>query len=127
MQATVNGWIEPDTCDISGERRARQRYALRMPLEYRLLGGEAPVAGCGTTCNLSSEGIAFELDTDIELGSYVELAIEWPIAVRGKSNMRLIVRGTLLRAEDGIGVLKIRRCAFRNQPNAAAAGMHLVG
>ena len=83
MQATLNGWIEPGMDYISGERRARQRYGLRLPLEYRILGGRDAPACSGVTRDLSSTGIAFEAGGEVAPGSAVELAVQWPVPLDG--------------------------------------------
>lgn len=121
MQATLNGWIEPGVDHISGERRARQRFALRLPLRYRVLNGEPQRTGYGTTRDLSSGGIAFEVDGPLLRGWQVELSLDWPVALNGATPLQLVVRGTLLRHESGVAALKSLKCQFRTQRRARAA------
>jgi hypothetical protein len=125
VEATLEGWIEPGIARISGERRSRQRFALQLPLEYRVIGTKAS-AGYATTRDLSSAGIAFELDEELPARCQMELALQWPIPMEGGTPLKLVLRGTLLRKEQGLAVLKVQRCQFRSQPRAMAAGMDFV-
>ena len=122
MQATFDGWIEPGIDHISGERRLRQRFTLRLPVEYKVLGGAIPLSGCGMTLDLSSSGIAFEVDEDLQPGCKVELAVQWPVPLDGGTPLKLIIHGTLLRQERRMAALKVHTCQFRTQKRARAAG-----
>ena len=122
MQATLNGWIEPGIDYISGERRARQRYALRLPLEYRVLGSQPPVTGSGFSCDLSSGGIAIEVDTDLHAGCRIELSLQWPIALQNGTPLKLVLRGHVLRREHRVVAVKVLTCQFRTQRRSRAAG-----
>jgi PilZ domain len=122
VQATFDGWIEPGIDHISGERRGRQRFTLRLPVEYKVLSDASPLSGYGTTLDLSSSGIAFEVDEDLRPGCQVEVAVRWPVPQDGGTPLRLILRGTLLRQERRIAALQVQTCQFRTQKRARAAG-----
>ena len=122
MQATLNGWIETGVDQISGERRLRQRFGLRLPLQYRVLGLKMPVTGYGTTRDLSSGGIAFETEEELLPGYQVELAVQWPVPLECGTPLKLVVRGTLLRSEGRAAAIRVQRCQFRTQKRVRAAG-----
>ena len=59
-QRTLNDWIEPELDSISGDRRSRPRYEIELALQYKM-PGEEPVVGSGTTRDMNSGGVAFEV------------------------------------------------------------------
>ena len=123
MQATLNGLVEPPIEHIAGERRARQRYPLRLPVEYRVLAGKNAATGFGVTRDLSSGGIAFEVHELLHAGVQVEVSVQWPVPLDGATPLKLVVRGRLLRVEEGLAALRVQRCQFHTQRRARAAAL----
>ena len=120
--ASRTGWIEREINYLSEERRARPRYELHLPLQYQLLAGNGELAGSGRTRNLSSSGIAFEVEGELQIGAYVELAIQWPVALDGNVPLKLVVRGEVVWHAAGWAAIRTTRCEFRTQRKAAASG-----
>jgi hypothetical protein len=109
---------------VAGERRARPRYALRFPLHYRVLDEEG-AAGSGTTLNLSSSGVAFDVVEALQLGAHVELAIQWPVALNGRIPLKLMVEGHVAWNEGGLAAVRMSRCEFRTQGKTSSGGFAL--
>jgi len=64
---------------ISGDRRSRKRYSLRLPLEYSAIVAPGQVTGgIGTSVDLSSTGICFRTAADLPVGSYLQISVAWP-------------------------------------------------
>ena len=124
MQITVDtgtGWIEPQINNISGERRAKPRYDLHLPLRYKVLSGGGLAEGSGITRNLSSGGVAFEPSGEVQPGAHVELAIQWPVALEGGVPLKLVAHGQVAWYAGGVAAVCVKRCHFRTQRKAAAS------
>jgi hypothetical protein len=115
------GWIEPEIELISGDRRSKPRFELQLPVHYHVLNGKKQT-GSGTTRNISSGGVAFEAVEKLDRGMYVELVINWPVALEGCAPMDLIARGCISWSEGGVVAVSITRTQFRSARRAAAAG-----
>ena len=117
----MDDWPEPEPTVISGERRSRPRYALKLPLEYRTIDGEPEITGSGTTRDLSRLGIAFETGEELPPASHVELSIEWP-AIPGSAAEppRLVVRGVVTRSQAGLTAVRVMRMEFAGTRGMAA-------
>ena len=121
---TINtgmGLVEPEIDFISGDRRVKPRFELRLPLRYRMLNASQQ-AGSGMTRNLSSGGVAFEVTDKLEPGSSVELVIQWPVALRGTTPLELVVRGSVAWNQADVAAVRMTRTEFRGQRKASGAG-----
>jgi hypothetical protein len=119
----MNEWPEQEPTVISGERRARPRYALKLPLEYRTIDGRTEIIGTGTTRDLSRLGIAFETGEELPPDSHVELSIEWPAIPGGADPPRLIVRGLVTRSQAGLAAVRVMRMEFADTRRMAAGSV----
>ena len=72
-------------------------------------------AGVGQTVNIGSGGVAFNADSAMQPGSFVELSISWPVLLDESCPMRLIVFGRVLRAAGKRIVCTIDKYEFRTQ------------
>lgn len=116
------GRVEREIDYISEDRRSRVRYALRLSLHYKVLNEAEAAAGAGTTRNLSSSGVAFEVLETLRPGAYVELAIEWPVALNGSVPLKLVVVGRVAWNEGGLAAVRMRRFEFHTQGKATVSG-----
>jgi PilZ domain len=80
-----------------------------------VLSEPGPTKGSGTTRNLSSSGVAFEVPEILPPGSFVELAIQWPVPLNGSVALRLVVQGSVTWNRSGIAAIRISRSQFRTQ------------
>jgi hypothetical protein len=84
------------------DRRRVRRFPSKLSLKYEvILGRRIARFGSGKTCNISSTGVLFQSDSALEEGSSVELLINWPAPYQGKQPMHLLIRGQIVRVEDG--------------------------
>ena len=83
------------------------RFPLELPVSMKSGGQEA----LATTQNISANGVLFQVDADMPVGSRVEFTISVPAAVVGSDNdVRLDCRGRVVRKYDsgerhGVGVV----------------------
>jgi hypothetical protein len=89
----------PDGAD----RRLHRRYPIVLELQYRATRGRAERLGSGTTLDVSSCGVLFRAADSLAVGSYVELALNWPFLLDGLHPLTLVMRGRVVRS-DGKGV-----------------------
>jgi hypothetical protein len=106
---------------VAGERRSKQRYALELTVEYRVLGRYSSITGSGTLINISSGGVAFTNTAQLKLHTNLELSISWPILLNGKCPLRLIMIGHVVRSSRGFTAIQARRHEFRTQGKLRAA------
>lgn len=118
---TLNGWIEPELTSISGDRRSKPRHALQLALRYRVLGEEGAI-GYGTTRDINSGGVAFDLQETLPPGARVELIIDWPVALRGSVPLQLVVDGRIAWCGNGVAAIRTSRCQFCQRAKIMTAG-----
>lgn len=83
---------------------------------YKLLEDERIVAsGTGTTCNMSSGGVAFTSDRPLATGAFIELSISWPVQLDNGCPMRLIVFGKVVRTGLNRTACTVEKYEFRTQ------------
>src|ERR1700749_4841238 len=98
------------------ERRNKMRFPMNREVRFKLLEGDRIVsAGLGTTSNLSSSGVAFDSETDLPDGSFIELSISWPALLNDICPMRLIVFGRVIRGAEDTKVCSVEKWEFRTQ------------
>jgi hypothetical protein len=69
--------------------------------------------GEGSTLDLSSAGIRFESGRVLPVGLNVELAISWPVLLRGITPTQLVVHGRIVRSEGGQIAIRMIQHEFR--------------
>jgi len=103
---------------ISGDRRSRRRYSIHLPLHFAVIGKRRfASAGTGNVLNLSSKGIAFTSDETFSRGTLMELSISWPIRLYGKTPIKLVVEGRVVRSDGQVTAVAILRHEFRTKRN----------
>lgn len=96
------------------ELRCATRYPVELNLKYRLAtAGDA--LGCGRTLNISSKGLLFEAFDDFEsnLGSAIELYIDWPILLNDACALKFVVGGKIIRSRNTCFAVATLRYEFR--------------
>jgi hypothetical protein len=98
------------------ERRYSRRFPVELALSHRVLGDRSDQSrGAGTTVNFSGKGLLFASDYLFEAGSNVELALDWPVQLDGRTALRLVVEGRVVRCDGGRAAVRILRYEFRTR------------
>lgn len=98
------------------ERRLKRRFPIQRELRFKLLEDDAIVAaGSGETIDVSSGGVAVNVDQPLGLGAFIELSISWPVLLDASCPMRLIVFGRVVRSEGNRVACTIDKYEFRTQ------------
>jgi hypothetical protein len=88
--------------DANRDQRSHRRYPVTLAVEYKLLKrGRVIQTGSGRTLNISSRGILFEANEPFALGGPIELMISWPFLLEGVCPLKLVIRGRVVRVDDG--------------------------
>lgn len=69
--------------------------------------------GSGRTRNLGGETICFETDQQILRKGEVELRISWPFRLQDVCPLELVVRGSVIRTDATVAVVRIRTYEFQ--------------
>jgi len=89
------------------EMQGATRFPIKLPMSVKSSSGQSY---CETE-NISANGVFFQMESDIPLGSTVNFTIELPAAVLGaESDVQVACRGRVVRSADegqrkGIGVV----------------------
>jgi hypothetical protein len=82
-----------------GEQRLNNRYPITLELQYKLMNqGRIERLGFGRTLNIGSGGVLFETDDLLPASGQIELAMKWPILLDGVCNLKLVIRGNIIRS-----------------------------
>ena len=96
------------------ERRGSNRFAVEHDVRYRVLAkGHINETGAGKTVNMSSTGILFTTDRALAPGRSLELSISWPALLDNNCPLKLVVKGRVVRIEDGKVALEMMSHEFR--------------
>lgn len=102
------------------ERRTKRRFYIEREVRYRVLEDDQIIdAGVGKTLNISSGGVAFLCDHELQSGSFLEMSISWPALLDNSCRMKLVAFGRVLRSEDCHVATTIEKYEFRTQARAA--------
>jgi hypothetical protein len=105
---------QPDAATQPGKRRSRYndmqsapRFPLKLPVSVKSKVGQRTAE----TQNISANGVLFQVDSDMPVGSMVDFTISLPADVVGAdSDVQLDCRGRVVRSFDeggrrGVGVV----------------------
>ena len=96
-----------------GERRAKMRFPLDLPVRYRTVGGGRPRSGEGRVLNVSSCGILILRRHQLSVGVHVELRVEWPLLLDGRIGLQLVARGKVVRCGKAHFAVEFQKHQFR--------------
>ena len=95
-----------------GERRAKVRFPLDLPVRYRTVAGK-PRSGEGRALNVSSCGILILRRHQLSVGVHVELRVEWPLLLDGRIGLQLVARGKVVRCGKAHFAVEFHKHQFR--------------
>lgn len=91
-----------------------------LQVHYRLTGNHrAQRLGFGKTIDVSSGGVLFEAEDLVPPESKIELALNWPFRLDGSCALQLIVRGRILRVDNGKVAVRSEFHEFRTARHSA--------
>jgi hypothetical protein len=106
----------PNTSRDPSERRARLRFPIGRDVYYRCLsGGNVSDEGVGKIVNVSSSGVRFTTAHALSVGKRVEVTVEWPALIDNKCQMKLVIRGWVIRSDSNSAAIKTEHHEFRTR------------
>ena len=98
---------------LSFDRRQSQRYSISLDAQFTIQKQEKIMeAGTGKIQNVCRTGIFFESPTVIPAGSVLQLVIDWPVLFEGKTPVRWVVDGIVVRSTLSGTAVQIMRQKF---------------
>jgi c-di-GMP-binding flagellar brake protein YcgR len=84
---------------IMTERRIARRYDLSLPVIIRVPADRAPDTQKGKTRDVSTRGVYFVLDQDVEAGSELDITLTLPAEITRGSEVFVRAQGKVVRVE----------------------------
>lgn len=102
------------------DRRTKRRYPIHLEVHYKLLKHRrVERLGAGRTLNISSGGVLFEADSQLPTSGPIEVALNWPFLLHGSCNLKLVMRGRIVRTSERVIAIRAEFHEFRT------AGAHM--
>ena len=102
--------------EIAADRRSSRRYTISLPVRIQTLKDHHVTdAGTGEVVNMSSRGIAITIDESLNVGTLVEVSIDWPVLLDGKIPVKLVVEAVVVRTDGCVVAVEIIRHEFRTK------------
>lgn len=102
------------------ERRAKTRYPIELPLRYQVYRS-ASLGGIGITVNFSSHGLLISAASSQipRRGSRVDVVVEWPVPLAGKTPLQFMIRGQVVRSDQANFAILFESYEFRTMKRRA--------
>jgi hypothetical protein len=103
------------------ERRAKTRYPIELPLRYQTLRSSS-AGGIGMSVNFSSHGLLISAaSAQIPArGSRVDVVVEWPVRLGGKTPLQFVISGQVVRSETANFAILFEGYEFRTMKRRIA-------
>jgi len=94
--------------------RAHRRYPISLSVDYKLLNkGRVERLGSGHTLNVSTGGACFECADPLPAQGTIELMMDWPFLLQGVCQLKLVMRGSIVRIDGQRIAVRVQRHEFR--------------
>jgi hypothetical protein len=105
------------------DRRKFRRYPIERDVVIRIAGSNGDRhTGVGRTVNMSSQGMLVATDLELDEGSSVELAVDWPVALNGDCPLNFMVSGSVVRWRESEAAIRISKYQFRTRGTGRIRG-----
>ncbi len=91
----------------------RARYPVQLPARYRSVDRAQRIAGVGLTVNMSSKSLLITCQHELELGTRLEVLINWPSLLESTIPLQLVATGRVIRCEGFSFALEFAQYQFR--------------
>jgi hypothetical protein len=120
--AALKRAVAPPT-ESASDRRSKRRYPIHLEVQYKLLKHRrVERLGAGRTLNISSGGVLFEADGLLPGSGPIELALNWPFLLHGSCNLKLVMRGRIVRSNERAIAIRAEFHEFRTAGVRSALG-----
>jgi hypothetical protein len=102
------------------DRRLNQRFGVHIPIHFRVSQrGAMSRWACGTTGDLSSNGVRFRCRKPLPVGAHIEMVIDWPAKQEGVRLIHIHATGFIVRSTGNEAAVRMNSCRFQVDQNAA--------
>lgn len=120
------GVSAPTSSTVPEERRRSHRYPITAIAQLRFVGSEKRARA--VIHNISSHGVFFLAETNVDEGRSLELLIDWPVRLNGRIPLALVLWGTVRRSDLAGTAININRYEWRirartMEPRGAESGV----
>jgi len=106
----------PGPKDTTLERRSSVRFPLTLDVRYSVLHRNGPTeTGAGQLIDVSSSGLRFSAQAPLETGLKLDVAINWPVLLDGRTQLQLTVSGVVVRSSGTEVSMRIQKHDFRTR------------
>jgi c-di-GMP-binding flagellar brake protein YcgR len=95
----LGGCVRSEGMGTMTERRTARRYDLSLPVIIRVAAERTPDTQKGKTRDISTRGLYFVLDQDLEAGSELDITLTLPAEVTHGSEVFVRALGRVVRVE----------------------------
>jgi hypothetical protein len=111
----------PSYRPTAAERRFKFRYPLDLSVRFRFSVAGSVISGDGLAVNVSSGGVLVACHHDVRVGALMELSIEWPLLLDGRTPLQLIAMCRVLRRGAHHFAAKFERYEFHTMKTSIQA------
>ena len=105
---------QPDFFQLPvSERRSRIRFPLVMRVRYRTFEPGSSRSGEGWVVNISRTSMLVSAEHTVHMGKRMELNLEWPCLLHGRTPLRLVAAGEVVRCDASSFAVKLVGHQFR--------------
>ena len=98
------------------DRRSRVRFPMELRVRFRGLGRGYRVSGMGRLVNMSSGGLLVAHQDGVQIGTLLELHIEWPVRLDGRIPLQIVAVGKVTRCNPSSFAVVLETHQFRLAP-----------
>jgi c-di-GMP-binding flagellar brake protein YcgR len=81
------------------ERRTTHRYEISLPVKIRAPAQTGAVTYDGQTRDISTRGVHFSIENDLNVGAELDLTVTLPAEVTGGTEVLVRMKSTVIRVE----------------------------
>jgi hypothetical protein len=101
----------------AGAAEMKLLQPVSLPMRYQLLGKRhGAAAGTGLTVAMGRRMAIFIAQNPLVAGSQVELFIDWPAKLSGRTPLQVCVRGTVRWSEGKCTLVAVKNHTFKIKP-----------
>ena len=105
------------------DRRSSQRFPLQLAVRYRVIGSQpAPKWSVSESLNISSSGLLFKTPECMLPGQGVEVYVAWPVALNDHVQLKLALKGPVVRSEGHQAAMRFERYEFKTRSGSGSMG-----
>jgi hypothetical protein len=86
--------------ESESDRRGARRFFLELPVKVKLPSAGAPSSTATRTRDVSSRGLYFNVDWEVQVGSPIDFVLTLPRAITLSTDVRVHCVGRVVRVDD---------------------------